>query len=254
MRLTILIPMLVCLMPYCYAVSNAVAAEDEDLVLYLAFDDDGRPEDLSPRSSVIASHIEPAELVEGIKGNAWLFDESTLIFLANPTFEAPFQQSSFSVWIREPGPDGIIYEEGGTTKGFAVSLVKGEVQFATRDASVQTTIGSDYPDDGDWHMIAAVFDLGTMRLYVDGELMEEELKVPGINSHSNDMGIGAVNGGQCTCGHSSKFTGIMDEFRITRRAVTAEEVKKTYQDVIRSLAVAPSGKCHTTWADAKTTN
>lgn len=184
-------------------------------------------------------------LVDSLQGE---FDNSTGIFLDNPAFGAAFQQSSFSVWIKEPGEDGIIYEEGGATKGFAVSLVKGEVQFATRDATIQTTIGSDYPDDSNWHFITAVFDSGTMQLYIDGELMEEEFKVPGINAHSNDMGIGTINGGECTCGHSSKFTGIMDEFRITRRALTAEEVRKTYQDVIRRLAVEPSGKWHTTWA------
>jgi hypothetical protein len=231
-----------------------MAAEDEDLVLYLTFDYAGKPEDESPEQSLIASHMEPAELVEGIEGKAWLFDESTSILLANPTFESAFQQSSFSVWIKEPGEDGIIYEEGGTTKGFAVSLVKGEVQFATRDASIQTTIGSEYPDDNDWHFITAVFDSGTMQLYIDGELIEEEFKVPGINAHSNDMGIGAINGGQCTCGHSLKFTGIMDEFRITRRALTTEEVRKTYQGVIRRLAVESSGKFHTAWGGVRDIN
>jgi hypothetical protein len=81
--------------------------------------------------------------------------------------------------------------------------------------------------------------------------MDEQSKVPGINSHTNNMGIGAINGGQCTCGHSHKFTGIMDEFRITRRALTAAEINETYQSVMRRLAVEPSGKYHTMWGGVR---
>jgi len=170
MRMTVWSLLIACLTIFCYMTSAGTAAEDAEMVMYLTFDDDGAPEDESPKKSAIASHTKPAGLVEGVEGNAWVFDDSTCILLDNPTFEAGFQESTFSVWLKEPGEDGIIYEEGGTTKGFATSLVKGEVQFATRDASVQTTVGSGYPDDNDWHFITAVFDNGTMRLYIDGEL------------------------------------------------------------------------------------
>ncbi len=210
---------------FCFVSVGMAADEDENLVLYFTFDDADEPEDMSPAGTAIVSYVEPAEVVAGIEGGAWLFDESTSILLDSPTFEAPFQQSTFSVWLKEPGDDGIVFEEGGTTKGFAVSLVGGEVQFATRDSSVQTNVTADYPGDGDWHFVTAVFDSGTMQLYIDGALVGEESDVPGINSHTNKMGIGTINDGQCTCGHSSKFTGIMDEFRITRRALAADEIQ-----------------------------
>ena len=245
----------ICLTMSYYIMSAGIASgDDASLVLYLTFDETGAPKDMSPNNSAIASHMEPAELVEGIEGKAWLFDDATSILLANATFEAAFQQSTFSVWLKEPGKDGIIYEEGGATKGFAVSLVNNEVQFATRDATVQTTIGADYPDDDNWHFIAAVFDAGTMRFYMDGELIDEESNVPGINAHSNDMGIGVINGGECSCGHTSKFTGTMDELRITRRALTSEEIRNTYQKISGKLSVEPSGKCHTRWGGIKETN
>jgi len=233
---------------FCYIVSAGMAAdEDEDLVLYFTFDNADQPEDMSPAGTSIISYVEPAEVVDGIEGGAWLFDGSTSILLDNPTFEAAFQQSTFSVWLKEPGDDGIVFEEGGSTKGFAVSLVSGEVQFATRDNSIQTNVTAGYPGDGDWHFITAIFDSGTMQLYIDGVLMEEESDVPGINSHTDNMGIGTINS-QCTCGHSSKFTGIMDEFRVTRRALTADEIREAYRE---NFAVEPSGKYHTTWGDIK---
>lgn len=220
--------------------------EDKNMMLYLDFNDE-EPEDLSQNESPIANFTDPADLVEGIEGKAWLFDESTRINITAAWQDNAFQQSSFSVWLKEPGKDGLIYEEGGGTNGYAVTLVKNEVQFATRNGGTQTTISADYPDDDNWHFIVTIFDRGTMQLYIDGELMEEESGVAGIGGHGNDMGIGAVNGASAG-GVTPKFTGIMDEFRITRRAVTEEEIKETFESF---FAVKPLEKYHTTWGAIK---
>ena len=56
---------------------------------------------------------------------------------------------------------------------YAVALIKSELEFATRDGSAQTFRKADYPDDDNWHFITTVFDRGTMRLYIDGNLMKE---------------------------------------------------------------------------------
>lgn len=204
------------------------------------------------RDPPIASSIKPADVVEGIKGNAWLFDQSTCILLDAQTFNDAFQESTFSVWLKEPSKDGIIYEEGGGTNGHAVALIKSEIEFCTRNTN-QTIIKADYPDDEDWHFITTVFDRGTMRLYIDGELMDDKSKVAGIGGHGDEMGIGKVNGA-ASGNATAKFTGIMDEFRITRRALTTEEIKKAYDDMIRSLAVEPSGKRYTTWGGVRGIN
>ncbi len=235
---------------YCVMIAGAVEIDDENLVLYLSLDDAGRPEDLSRSGSPIASYVEPAEVVEGIVGNAWRFDNSTCILLDHQTFNNGFQESTFSVCLKDPREDGIIYEEGGGTNGYAVTLVKANIQFATRNNSTQTTIEAEFPDDGDWHFVTTVFDLGAMRIYVDGELMAEELKVQGIGGHGNEMGIGKVNGGS-SGGVSPKFVGIMDEFQITRRALSTKEVKAEYQEIIKRLAVEPVDKYCATWGHIK---
>ena len=248
MKATISSLLLLGLIISCYMANTGVAAEDDEddkLVLYLPFDDDDKPEDLSPKESPIASFIRQDDVVEGIKGNAWLFDQSTCILLDAQTFNDAFQQSTFSVWLKSPGKNGIIYEEGGGTNGHAVALIKGEVEFATRNTN-QTAIKAEYPDDDDWHFVTTVFDRGTMRLYIDGELLKEETKVAGIGGHGDEMGIGKINGAS-SGNNTSKFTGIMDEFRITRRALSTEEIGKAYEDMIRSLAIEPSGKYYVTW-------
>jgi len=148
-------------------------SKDKGLVLYLPFDEAGKPKDLSPKECPIESYVKPAELVAGIKGRASLFDQSTCVLLDAETFKYTFFKSTFSVWIKEPSEDGILYEEGGSGCGYAVTLIKSELEFATRDGSAQTFIKADYPDDDNWHFITTVFDRGTMRLYIDGNLMKE---------------------------------------------------------------------------------
>jgi hypothetical protein len=225
-------------------------AGDANLVLYLTFDEE-TPADSSPKGIPIASFIEPEELVKGVKGKAWLFDEATNILINNQTFKSKFSESTFCVWLKDPSKDGLLYEEGGGTNGCAVTIIKNEVQFATRNRGKQTTIKADYPDDGKWHFIAAVFDNGTMRLYMDGELKDEENKVPGIRGHSNAMGIGQVNGAS-SGGVAPKFKGIMDELRIYRRALSSAEIEGMYQEVIKILyAISPLGKHPATWGSIK---
>ena len=248
MKIVILSLLIMCLVIFLHAVSASMAPEeDEDLVLYFTFEDTDEPEDFSPNESPIDSYGEPAELVSGFNGKAWLFDKSTFILLSDQTFNAAFTQSTFSVWLKEPGGDGIIYEEGGATHGYAVTMIGGEVHFATRSNSLQTTLEAEYPDDGRWHFITTVFNEEIMEIYIDGEMMGEESGLTGISSHSDEMGIGRVNG-DSSGGVNSQFTGIMDEFRITRRAITEEEIQGIYQ---KSIAIEPSGRSYTTWGGVR---
>ena len=86
-----------------------------------------------------------------------------------------------------------------------------------------------------------------MRLYIDGVLKKEQSKVAGIGAHGDEMGIGQANGGSAG-GIISKFTGIMDEFRITRRALTEKEIQDMIKDL---LPVEQFQKISTTWGAIK---
>jgi hypothetical protein len=234
--------MLMSLIIASYLVNTATAA-DKSEVLYLTFDDD-KPKDLSPNKTPLANILKRAKLVKGVVGKAWLFDNNTAVLIDHQTFNTAFQESTFSVWLKEPGKEGILYEEGGGTNGYAVTLVGGKVEFATRDSGNQTTIKARYPFDGKWHVVITVFDQGTMQLYIDGALEKEESRVAGIGGHGNEMGIGQVNGGSAG-GVAPKFTGVMDEFRITRRARTEKEIQEMIKDL---LPVTPKSRLTTVWA------
>ena len=63
--------------------------------------------------------------MKGVVGGAWLFDNTALL-IDHQGFNDVFQESTFSVWLKEPDKDGILYEEGGGTNGYAVTLVGGQ--------------------------------------------------------------------------------------------------------------------------------
>ena len=68
--------------------------------------------------------------MKGVVGKAWLFDNDTAVLIDHQIFNDAFQESTFSVWLKEPDKEGILYEEGGSTNGYAVTLVGDKVEFA----------------------------------------------------------------------------------------------------------------------------
>ena len=78
---------------------------------------------------------------------------------------------------------------------------------------------------------------------------KEQSKVAGIGGHGNEMGIGQVNGGSAG-GVVPKFTDIMDEFRIARRARTEKEIQDMIKDL---LPVEPFQKISATWGAIRST-
>jgi len=49
--------------------------------------------------------------VKGVVGKAWLFDNDTAVLIDHQIFNDAFQESTFSVWLKEPEKEGILYEE-----------------------------------------------------------------------------------------------------------------------------------------------
>jgi len=75
-----------------------------------------------------------------------------------------------------------------------------------------------------WHHIVGTYDGLNMKLYTDGNLVST-VSAPGqIDSNSNEFVIGAENDG-CTGGN---FDGTVDETRIYKRALTADEIRTHY--------------------------
>ncbi len=74
---------------------------------------------------------------------------------------------------------------------------------------------SDYaPSLNVWHHLAWTYDYTTVRFYVDGALVQAVGRSGGNTDTTNVMRIGAIDAGY------ADFSGVVDEFRISNRAVS----------------------------------
>jgi len=83
--------------------------------------------------------------------------------------------------------------------------------------------------DGAWHHCAATFDGKVMRVYLDGRQIGSLARSGDISAGgAAACGIGSLNGGE-------SFQGSMDDLRIYREALSAEEVAGLYRAGLKSL-------------------
>lgn len=87
--------------------------------------------------------------------------------------------------------------------------------------SAAYSISSKHLGDGNWHHIADIFDGGTEKLYIDGELWtSSSCQITEIYSWHNNMGIGGMAYGQSAGGFE------LSDVRFYCGQVTAEMVKR----------------------------
>ena len=96
-----------------------------------------------------------------------------------------------------------------------------------------------------WYHMAYTSDTSEdeLKLYVDGELMDEAISGAAPNNLAS-LRIGSENEGRY-------FHGILDEVRIYNRALSADEIKRNYSATSNAIAVNPSGKLATLWGKVK---
>ncbi len=154
----------------------------------------------------------------------WLLNESY--------FNAVFTEKSFQAWIKPAGLSGshTIYDEGGTTNGFALRLVGNLLEFATQDNQVITTVSYTYDDITHWHFITAQFNSSNMTLYFDGVLVNTtNTSYSSISGHSDEGGLGyTYNGDAFDNTNPDYYAGRIDEVRILNTALDSTEVESSY--------------------------
>jgi len=97
------------------------------------------------------------------------------------------------------------------------------------DSYQTVTTAGTYTDTGDWHMLAAVFDLpnDSIKIYYDGELAAEGNVNFGQNTFSADVGDTGAIGAFGPTGHY-KLNGIQDETRLYKEALPEWKIKALY--------------------------
>ena len=99
------------------------------------------------------------------------------------------------------------------------------LKYTLLDENDWTLLWSDATiNDGNWHYVVVLRDETEIRNYVDGEF-DLETAVSGLIDISNNVSLLFGK----TLGDDSFFIGQMDEFRISTRALSADEIKANYE-------------------------
>ncbi len=153
--------------------------------------------------------------------------------ISDQFFNDLFAVKSLQVWIKPDDLAGIqtIFEEGGTTNGFALRLNSNKIEFATQDNQVMTVISYPYNDLDSWHFITAQFDAGNMTLYVDGLLVNSTTaSYASVRAHTDEGGIGyTYTGDAFDAGAGNYYAGMIDEIRILNSALVGDEVMDDFR-------------------------
>ena len=101
-------------------------------------------------------------------------------------------------------------------------------------------------DEKKWHHVVGSYDGETMKIYLDGTVIgEEKKKFKFFGDNDADVRIGCAK----NVPHLTFMNGSIDEAAIWQRALSDDEIKQAMAGDF--LAVSPSDKTATTWADMK---
>ncbi|WP_345274875.1 LamG-like jellyroll fold domain-containing protein, partial [Flaviramulus aquimarinus] len=165
-----------------------------------------------------------------------VFNGSTRIQYNDGTFlNASTASRSVSVWIKPTNLTGTqeILDEGGNGNGLAIRLNNATLEAQiTNNTDPDENVSAIFPNDGDWHHIALVFDGAntSLKLYIDG--VEEDVNSSAfsiLDTHSSPGGIGGVmsndafNSGET----GTYFTGKMDAFAVYDSVLTESQVQNS---------------------------
>jgi len=235
-------------------------ASQEELVLYLSFDDGpGVVKDRSP---------DPADVeikgtlkwVEGKIGQAVEFDgtNKNYIEVSHAGKLEGMEALTIEAWVKPYSPDdlprGIVSKRKGWGQpGDVYNLFswKGKKIYGRVNAQADLQIiSSTVLEDKKWYHIAYVFDGKApkeerQKLYINGKL--EAVKWhphESVNLGEQQLWIGILNEG-----YAQAWKGVIDEVRIWSRALNEEEIKAAMEG--RLLPVKPQGKLATAWGKVK---
>lgn len=149
-----------------------------------------------------------------------------------------------ALWFKAGAPGKaarqVLYEEGGATRGLNIYLESGTLYFGgwnNNENGWGETFLTTPINDQNWHHVAFVLDApgttnGTFTGYLDGFAIGED-SAAAINSHTADIGIGAMNDASrfhdgTAGGDAHWFEGLIDEFQLWNRALTAAEIGQLF--------------------------
>ena len=154
---------------------------------------------------------------------------------------------TLEVWVRPQGvPQGEPGIVGKFFESFALTSCQGHCYWYISSGGNKCFVPTALVP-GSWYHIVGTFDGTAMSVYVNGDLIESHAsKFPTINSGKNFL-IGCIIGdpdaGDPAYRATAHFAGTIDEVRVHSRALSTQEVQRSYKEGARNKDI------DTTWFD-----
>ena len=236
---------------------TGVAQVDEELVLYLPFDEGQGQVAQDESNSGLRANLDGPKWVDGRFGKALELDGVDDIITLNDADELKLLDGgTIMAWIYIKTASGhaswpriMIKSEtnGGTGTGYDFLLDRAlgySLRFCTGGAC--NTMDSP-PETDTWQHIAITFDGDTIRGYIEGQEIGN-IAQPGPTTDSAGQKAGIGNSPV----DARQFHGLMDEVRVWSRALTEAEIQEQMElGADDLLAVEPQGKLAITWGALK---
>ncbi|MEM6697722.1 MAG: SdrD B-like domain-containing protein, partial [Bacteroidota bacterium] len=167
-----------------------------------------------------------------------------------------FSQRTISMWIKPDDLSGeqILFEQGNQANGLALRLNNAVLEAGVAEANVRfTATGSkDFRLDGEWHHVAAVFDNGELRVYLDGvggTAVTTSYTMVSASAANSGGGIGrSISTNAFNSGNNNiYYGGLIDDLRIIGAAeppILECSDEKDLAITRQSIEVTPTVVCN----------
>lgn len=169
----------------------------------------------------------------GKVGFALRFGPKQYVELGRPA-NLPIAGTPFTImaWVKTESPNGVVAARGGAATGFSLFLKDGKPHFGIRRSTEEKPIIAAGPEPigGDWVHLTGVVDSDQVQVWVNGKLAGKAKSpgpLPGNCGQGMEIGFDA---GNSAVDAVDPFVGLIDEVRMFRGAISADEIAKQMQN------------------------
>jgi hypothetical protein len=202
------------------------------LVAYYPFNGNADDESGNGNNGTILGGVNAAHDRFGNPGSAFRFDGSTgYITVPNsPSLQKPDSSVSVLAWVNVEN----WYNTWAGLVAKSESAARGQYALAFQDGGrIDVDVASTYVwfftglpfQPGQWYFAAYTWDGDTIRVYVNGELIDSKQYSipPTVDSHPLELG-------RHTPGNTEYLDGTLDDVRIFDRALTGDEIQELFHE------------------------
>ncbi len=141
------------------------------------------------------------------------------------------KELTVEAWANSVSPNGVVIARGGPAQGYALLFQKGKPQFCVRAGDKLSAVSATRKATKRWvHLVGVLSEDRKLRLYVDGKLSataKASGPLTGDPVQATEIGADAVSPvGDYTS--PLAFKGLIDEVRVSFRALSDKEVAARY--------------------------